>query len=75
MKITKTKKLVFRIAGLLLGIFCLIFGIFLIAYPVFETKLEFINAVCGILIGIVFIFYGVTGRRHVFTKNNYEADV
>ena len=33
--------------------------------PVFETKLEVVNGVTAVLVGLVFIYYGVTSRSIV----------
>jgi len=75
MKSSKVKKSILRIAGALSGAAFILFGILYLFYPIFDTKLEIINAVCSILVGLIFIIYGVTGRSHILSKNDHETDV
>jgi len=56
------KKVIVRILGLMTGIAASVFGVQLLVSPIFNTTIEFINAITGIFFGILFIYYGLTSR-------------
>ena len=56
-----TKKIILRTLGVLIGLAFIAMGILMLVVPVYDTFTEKLSMVSQILLGIVFIFYGVTG--------------
>ena len=56
------KNTIFRCLGIFLGIVTMVFGISLLYSPVFETYIEVVDGIVGIGVGVVFIYFGLTGR-------------
>jgi len=61
-------KIFIRIIGSVVGLSMLIMGGWLIIQPLNDTFLESLNAVTFILLGVLFIYYGVTGKSKFFVK-------
>ncbi len=61
-------KIFIRILGSVVGLSMLLMGGWLIIKPVNDTLLEILNVVTFILLGLVFVYYGVTGRSKFFVK-------
>lgn len=57
------KKIILRIAGVLVGILAIGNGIHHLAFPLFDTLLEKINALVFLLLGAVFVIYGIRGKE------------
>lgn len=60
--------LIIRVLGIAVGLVMLLMGGWLIYKPVFDNMLESLNAVAFILLGFLFIYYGITGRGNLFRK-------
>jgi len=56
-----TKKIILRTLGVLIGLAFIAMGILMLVVPVYDTFTEKLSMVSQILLGIIFIFYGVTG--------------
>lgn len=56
-----TKKIILRTLGVLIGLAFIAMGVLMLVVPVYDTFTEKLSMVSQILLGIVFIFYGVTG--------------
>ena len=63
------KKYIFRTLGTLLGLLFIGISIFLVIQPVKGDLLEKINIFTFIVIGIIFIRYGLTGKNRLFKAN------
>jgi hypothetical protein len=58
----KNKKL-FRIVGGLVGITFILLGVHLFINPLFGNVLEKINSAVFVIVGGLFVKYGITGNR------------
>jgi uncharacterized membrane protein YccC len=57
------KKNILRIAGVLVGILAIGNGIHHLVFPLFDTLLEKINALVFLLLGAIFVIYGIRGKK------------
>ena len=55
-------KTVIRVAGVLLGLFSIGTGVLMIFEPVFGTWLEKLNIITFLIMGTIFVHYGLTGK-------------
>ncbi len=67
-------KIFIRIIGSIVGLSMLIMGGCLIIQPVNDTLLEILNAVTFVLLGLVFVYYGVTGKSKLFIKRQSKNE-
>lgn len=55
----------FRTSGILLGICFITYGIYLFMHPLDDDIMELIHCITAVFMGIIFIVYGLTGRRYI----------
>ena len=67
------KKIIFRTLGVTLGLAFIIAGTVVLINPIFDTITEKLSHLSQILFGLLFVFYGITGKSSVnayFNKRN-----
>ena len=67
-KPSKNKKIInylFRVSGFFLGVFFVIYGVYLFTHPLDDDILELLHCTVAVFMGIIFIIYGLTGRRYI----------
>lgn len=67
-KTSKNKKIInyyFRATGFVLGMFFVIYGIYLFTHSLDDDILELLHCTVSVFMGIIFIIYGLTGRRYI----------
>ena len=69
---SKFRSKIFRAVGYILGSFLVVMGIIDFAHPVPSTIIEKLGALAGILWGIIFLFFSVTGKNPIRTKVNNQ---
>ncbi len=67
---SNTIKLILRTLGVLLGILSISVAIDLYFNPYQDDALEKMNIITFIIMGIIFILYGITGKSSPFKKHN-----
>jgi len=58
-------KKIIRLLGLILGVLLILMGIWLFIHPVKESALEILNAITFVLMVIIFVYYGITGKSRI----------
>lgn len=61
------KAVIFRILGVILGLAFIISGALVLINPMYATLTEKLSQLSQILLGLLFIFYGITGKSAVNT--------
>ena len=67
------KNIIFRSLGVILGLAFIIAGTFVLINPIFDTITEKLSVFSQIVVGLLFLFYGITGIssvRSYFNKRN-----
>jgi nitrate reductase gamma subunit len=64
------KKLIMRSLGAVLGLAFIAASVWFLINPVFDGFKEILSRISGILIGLLFLFYGATGYSSVYKYIN-----
>ena len=60
------KKIIFRSLGVILGLAFIIAGTMVLINPIFDTITEKLSHFSQIILGLLFVFYGITGTSSVY---------
>ncbi|WP_010386346.1 DUF2892 domain-containing protein [Pseudoalteromonas rubra] len=65
-----TKKLIMRLLGVVVGIVFILIGFLALINPIYGGLTEVLNQIFQILLGLMFLLYGVTGYDSIYKYMN-----